>query len=641
MTIPILIAAILLAVPAASHADQIFLLTGLGNLFPVEYPQDALLPNGTVSLPPHLVREYPDGFFLVGDPHNAEIVSFPSVYRIPGAPIPHWIYGMVGGSPTISQVPNHGTYWYHNGHISLSTNGLDHTLTGPMAGRFFGGSPAYWQSSGYSTFHGNGTAAYSMSGVSHGGSPVEHFLVQKMCYEAPCGSVTVSRSHGSLLTFPGNLSEAPLYDTTLLGDDPVIVSQDHYIISDTTGGNVRLKATKYDYSRFEVRNVPPGTAYVITGVPYGGPGNPESWRDDTSRDCCHTPHRTILALRAGLLVSPGVISYSNETLGPGPRVSFAAYGDTLWHRGGLHGAWLLFDHHNGRVLKLPGSPPQLVVPGVYLSVPVSADTIFRDVAVAGGACGSPPRKTLGYLGGAVPAGGSVMVPTIPGYPTVCLVADGAPATLRYSHMIEETQTLSFRPDSHNRTWSGTPRQVPCPACGHDILYSEPRVLAHSHVSTVAARDGTAILDVAGFVGYSLAHTRIWDSVWQGTDPDRWSPKVTIQDGVLATVSAYRNGVLAASRDMPCDHVSDSRVSYDATPVGSTYTYHWSWTYSRSCSGDVAVRLDVQVDAGDIIDVVVRAAPRIRVVSGALDGTGFADTATSSAYLGGTLLKSYR
>ena len=638
----------------AAHGEQVFLLTGLGNLFPVEPLHDVRLPEGAVGLVPHLVRYDHPGFFIIGDPRDADALRFHSVYHIPSgaARDGNSVYAMVSGSPHSSTIPNRGPHWYENGRLVLSTNGLDHVLRQALPSRTFSGEPAYWPGSGYLTFHGNGTAAYLLRSVSHNGESVDDFLVEVACPDVPCGSVTAAKSRDRLLIFAGNLTDARLYDTVVLDGTPRVITEEHYLIADTTSGDVRLKAVRYDDSRLEIRNVPRGTAYVITPAgepfavsPYGAGGASPWWPAAyAAHGCCYTDHQTLPTIRAGLQTAVGAtISYDRDELASSPGaledVTVRVYPDTAWRQSRLAGGWLLFDHHNEKILRFSGTPERVVLAGAYLKVPSASGTTLSDVGVARYDCTFNPR-TLGYLSGGIPPGGSASIPVVPGHPMICMHADGIPAVIRYSEMAEETETIPFRPDSPRLAVPGKPERVPCGPCGHPRLLLESSVGAASHVSTISPRDGHLSLTVTGAASYLMNTTRTWDTTHRTFDASHWSPEVAILDEGGATVAVYRNGVLADSRAVSCQPSSTQRTAHSTTPVASTFVHHWSWNHDYSCTSRVDVRLTIQVAAGDIIDVTVSVSPDIRLDSADRDATGAADAGYEEASVTGILVKSY-
>ena len=640
------------AIPATAHAEQVFLLTDLGNMFPVEPHHLVRLPEGTVGLSPHLVQHTHDGFFIIGDPVNAQPLVFGSVYHVPSAVAGDGrsVYALVRGDPEANTIPNHGPHWYDNGRITLSTNGLDHVLRQALPSRAFSGEPAYWPGSGYMTFHGNGTAAYLLRTVTHNGVPVDHFLVEAICPGHPCGSVLAAKSHDRLLIFGGNLSDARLYDTVRLGGQPKVITQEHYLIADTTSGDVRLRAVAYDDSRLEIRNLPRGTAYLITGAgqplaPYGA-GPPAPWWPAAwaAHGCCYTDHTILPAFRAGLQAGSGTISYDSDVLAepPGGRgdILVRTYTDeVLWRQARLAGGWLLFDHHNDRVVRLSGTPERVVSANIYVKVPSASGTTLSEVGVARHDCAFYP-KGLGYLWGRILPGGSASIPVVPGHPMVCLHADGIPAVIRYAEMAEETETIPLRPASSEGPVPGAPQPVPCVSCGYHLLHLESAVEASSHVSTISPRDGPISVSVSGFAQYHLNTTRTWESTRPTLDVSHWAPGVVIRDDGSATISVYRNGVLAESLTVPCEAISEQRTVRSATAVSGTFVHHWSWTHDYSCVSRIDAQLTIQAAAGDIIDVTLSVRPDVLVHSAGRDTTGAADAGYERASVSGILVKSY-
>ncbi len=645
------LAAALLLGAGAAWAEQVFLLTDLGNMFPVEPRHAVRLPEGTVGLSPHLVQHLHDGFFVIGDPRHAQPLLFGSVYHVP-APVagdPRSVYALVRGSPELNLLPNRGPHWYDDGRITLSTNGLEHVLSRALPGKAFSGSPAYWPSSGYMTFHGNGTAAYLLRSVTHNGVPVDSFLVEATCPGSPCGSVLAARSQDRLLIFGGELADARLHDTVPLDGRPRVITEDHYLIADTTSGDVRIRAVAYDDSRLEIRNLPRGTAYLITGpgAPldlYGGVPHPWWQEAHAAHGCCYADHTVLPALRAGLQTGSGVVSYDSGILAGSPgrdtNVLVRTYPDgVLWRQDRLAGGWLLFDHHNDQVVRLAGTPERVVSAGIYVKVPSASGTTLSEVGTARYDCGLHPRG-LGYLWGRIPAGGSASIPVVPGHPMICLHADGIPAVIRYAEMAEETETVPLHPDSSSVVISGDPAQVPCISCGHPRLHLESAAGAASHASTVSPRDGPLTVTVSGFSEYRMNVTRTWSSTFGTLDVSYWSPGVTIRDGGGATISVYRNGVLAESLAVPCSASSGQATGHSSTRVGNTFVHHWSWTHEYSCGSRIDARLTVQASAGDIIDVSVSVRPDILVYSDSRQAAGVSDAGGEHASVGGILVKSY-
>lgn len=652
VTMLLAVAVLAALIPGMVHAEQVFLLTGLGNMFPVEPHHLVRLPEGTVGLSPHLVQHTHDGFFVIGDPLDAQPLVFGSIYHVPPmvAGDGRSIYALVRGDPQVNLIPNRGPHWYDNGRLTLSTNGLEHVLRQALPSRAFSGEPAYWPGSGYMTFHGNGTAAYLLRTVTHNGVPVDHFLVEATCPGHPCGSVLAAKSHDRLLIFGGNLSDARLYDTVRLDGRPRVITQDHYLIADTTSGDVRLRVVAYDGSRLEIRNLPRGTAYLITeaGQPLAlyGTGQAHPWWQvaHAAHGCCYTDHTILPALRAGLQAGSGTISYDSDVLAssPGERqdILVRTYADdVLWRQARLAGGWLLFDHHNDRVVRLSGTPERVISANMYVKVPSASGTTLSEVGVARYDCGFHPRG-LGYLWGRIPPGGSASIPVVPGYPMICLHADGIPAVIRYAEMAEETETIPLRPASSEGPVPGAPRPVPCVSCGYRLLHLESGIEAASHVSTISPRDGPISVSVSGFSEYRLNTTRTWESTRPTLDVSHWAPGVTIRDDGSATISVYRNGILADSTVVPCRAISEQSTGHSATIVSGTITHHWSWTHDYSCSSRIDAQLTILASAGDIIDVTVSVRPDVLVHSADRHATGLADTGHESASVGGILVKSY-
>ena len=615
----IILLLLLLVVPAA--ADQAYLLTGLGNLFVVEMPVSVVFPNGTVNQSPQTVRIDADVFFVTGRPHDAQPVLFDSVYH-PGISYGDAVHGMVSGTPHTSVVPGHGPYAYRNGIITSSTAGLDHTLDAPLPRRIYEGAQQYWHSSQYTIFQGNGTAVYSLSGEP------QHMLAERVCHAQPCGSITLARSHRNLLLYPGDPAGAPLYDTIHLGAHPTIISNQHYVIAETAAGAAGMRAVPYDYNKFEVRGMPAGTAYIMT--PNDG-SYQEWWDAHALHGCCYSPHHPAPHIRAGLQVSGDTISYPSTN----GTILFLSYPGTLWGEGP---GWLLFDHHNGQAVKFAG-PAKLVLAGTYVRIPYSTQADISDVIIAQD-CAAGPRRTLAYLAGQMEAGGHIMVPVVPGYPVVCIISGGLQSSLPVQGITEGDRTAAFEPRHLNVTGTDPPRILPCTSCGHDLAYADMQPDASSHVGTIAAHTGTLILDIDAQTRYDLSLQRTWSSD-RPHDISHWSPQTTTLDAGGAHVSVYRNGHLADTHHTACDAESSHHTSHTTYRVGSVYVYGWTWEYTHTCTTQVAARLHIPAEAGDIIDVIIRADPRILARTAAHDASGITDTTTHHTTLGGLVVKSYQ
>ncbi|MBI1658891.1 MAG: hypothetical protein IS632_09015 [Thaumarchaeota archaeon] len=400
-----------------AYGEQAYVLTSMGNLFVVD---GYVTPNGTDAL--QMVPHEFEGFFLAGGRHNAEVVPFNGTYHIPYvvAADSGSVYAAVRDTYVSSVVPNHGTYLYRNGHLELSTFGLEHVVRS-MYGRVFEGAPAWRGGTDYTTFYGGGRAAYTLQHVTHNGKAVDDFLAHMVCYVPPCGSITAAKSHDNLLVFSGTLEQARLYDVVQLGAEPAILSEDHYIIVDTANGTVRLRAAAYDYDTFQIRWMPNGTAYTISGLPAA------EWWPAGNISCCRAPPDSVTIYRAGVQTGSDTISYGSDSLagGQGSRHNIEArtYQDVLWWSGKVEGGRLLFDHVNGMVVRFAGSPDMVVLPGMYARVPAPAGTILSGVSVAEDACGTPPYVRMPYLDGET-SPESVLVPAVPGYSVLCVEIDG-------------------------------------------------------------------------------------------------------------------------------------------------------------------------------------------------------------------------
>ena len=401
-----------------AYGEQAYVLTSMGNLFVVD---GYVTPNGTGALQV-VPREF-GGFFLAGGHDDADIVSFNGTYHIPYvvAADSGSVYAAVRDTYVSSVVPNHGTYLYRNGHLELSTFGLEHVVRS-MYGRVFEGAPAWRGGIDYTTFYGGGRAAYTLQHVTHNGEAVDDFLAHSVCYVPPCGSITAAKSYDNLLVFSGTLEQARLYDVVQLGAEPAILSEDHYIIVDTTNGTVRLRAAAYDYGTFQIRWMPNGTAYTISGLPA------VEWWPGGNDTCCRAPPDSVTVYRAGVQTGSDTISYDSDSLagGQGSRYNIEArtYQNVLWWSGRAEGDRLLFDHVNGVVAGFAGSPDAVELPGMYARVPAPAGSILSGMSLAGDACDAPPYVRMPHLDGETPPEGSVLVPTVLGYSVLCVEVDG-------------------------------------------------------------------------------------------------------------------------------------------------------------------------------------------------------------------------
>ena len=393
-----------------AYGEQTYVLTSMGNLFVVD---GYATPNGTGA---HMEPHGFEGFFLAGGRHDADIVSFNDTYRIPYvvAADSGSVYAAVRDTYVSSVVPNHGTYLYRNGHLELSTFALEHVVRS-MYGRVFEG-PASWRGSiDYTTFYGGGKAAYTLQYVTHDGEAIDDFLAQMVCYVPPCGSITAAKSYDNLLVFSGTLEQARLYDIVQLGAEPAILSEDHYIIVDTTNGTVRLRAAAYDYDTFQIRWMPNGTAYTISGLPS------VEWWPAGNISCCRTPPDSVTVYRAGVQTGSDTISYGSDSLAGGQGshdIEARTYQDVLWWSGRAEGDRLLFDHVNGIVVRFAGSPDAVALLGTYARVPAPAGTVLSGVSLAEDACDTPPYIEMPYLYGETTME-SVLVPAVPGYSAMC------------------------------------------------------------------------------------------------------------------------------------------------------------------------------------------------------------------------------
>lgn len=630
-------------VSTISYGDQTFLLTELGNLFLVEPPYHTVTPNGTITPTPHLTYNAPQGFLLVGDTTNAKPLVFQSSYHVPDdmANSRNTYAWIKDTSSTSITIPNQGTYVYRGNHLYLSTEGLRQVLGSYIPHQIFEGTPAYSSGTGHLYLSGNGTAVYSLRDVTYGGESIDHFLIERRCGNVTCGKVTLATSPVSLLSYTSTLDTAPLQDIITLGNKPVIVTEDHYIISDTSGGPVRLRVVEYDPDLFEIRGLPSDTAYIIREHDPGGMFDwpPMAW---ASHGCCYTPHQTLSALRAGIHVAPSVVSYSSDTIAP--RTGFR--GDVtveiydisnLWS-GKLAGRWLLVDHQNAKLVSFSGSPTQILAPETYIQMPVATDTHIDDIGITSGSCSGYIRH-LPYLQGVISAGDAIYVPVMPRYDTICMRVNGVDTTLPYQDIIEPAETLSLGSYHANHTISGTPVSIPCVSCGHNIMRLSIDNGALLHTSTVAIRDGMISLHVTGSVLYDTSNTRTWDTGLAVSDVSYWSPKVVIRDQGAPTVSVYHNGIYHDSHTIPCTPISTQSDSYHRTAVSGIIVYRWEWSYSHVCDVSVGASFLVPVSAGDILDVTLNVEPDMALTT--TEVYGMRDNGYQGVSADAILIKSYR
>lgn len=627
----------------SAYADQTFLLTDLGNLFLVEPPYRTHTPNGTVTPTPHLMYHAPEGFFVVGDERNAKPVVFQSMYHVPSdISDSHATYAWIRDtSSTSSTVPNSGPYLYKGGHLYLSTEGLPQVLGRSIPHEIFEGVPTYASHTGYLYLGGNGTAAYSLKNVRYGGESIDHFLIERRCNTTPCGTVTLAASTVSLLGYTGSLDTAPLYDEITLGNAPVIVSEDHYIIADTGQGPVRLRVVEYDPNLFEIRGMPPGVAYIIRDAgdddTYEWP--PKSW---ASHGCCYTPHQISSVLRAGIQLASSTISYDSDVIAPnlGFRgdVTIEMYDVSAQWSGRLAGKWLLADHKNNRFVSFPGSPAQILAPETYIQVPTAVRMYAEDVALAIQSCSGYVRH-LPYLQGFVSAGGSMHIPVMPRYDTVCMKVNGVDIIIPYTDIIESVETLSLGSYQGNYTISGMPASIPCVRCGHDIMRLSMEDGALLHASTVAVQDGTISLHVTGNAWYSASNVRTWDTNLAVSDISYWSPTVTVRDYGAPVISVYHNGIHHESYTIRCTPVSHQSDSHQRISVSGISVYRWEWSYSHVCDTSVGASFFVPVSGGDILDVTLRISPDVALRTAKVAGTQ--DNGYQEVSADAILIKSYR
>ena len=624
----------------AAYGDQSYVLTGLGNLFAI-HGDPAAPPGGASGMTVRIVPHAFDGFFLAGDRLHATALSFHHTYRIPAgaAADPGSVYAAVRDPHVNSIVANHGTYTYRNGHLELSTQGLDHVLSA-MYGRVFAGSPSYWSGSEYVTFHGDGTAAYTLRFVTHNGKDVDDFLAHVVCYSQPCGTITAAKSRDDLMTFPGTLGQARLYDVVALGADPVIISEEHYIIANSTAGNLRVRAVPYDYDTFQIRGMPAGIAYTISELPSAGRAGGRA-----PQGCCHTPHEPVPAYRAGLQTGQGAISYYSDSLasaaGARHDVDVKTYSDVLWWSGRAAGSHLIFDYVNYNITRLPGPAGMAILPGAYIRVASSAGAALTDVRLAGSDCGGAPQFRMPHLSGVLPPGGGEYVPAAPGYGVLCVEMDGVEHAIPYRDMDGGAVAVPLPPRVYNGTAPPVPDASPCITCGHEMLQLRHDAGIYSHASVVAVRNGTMEVTVTGHGSYHSNTTRTWNTTHSAASVSHWAPSLMVRQDGSPTVSVYRNGALAEEVRSPCE--MDSRFySARTTQAGNAaHPYVWSHGHLYACEADVMSRVGVGVAAGDIIEVVLRVAPDMVYQTAGRDAAGAADAGNMAAKTGGTVLVSYR
>lgn len=627
----------------SAYADQTFLLTELGNLFLVEPPYLSVAPNGTVTPTPHMAYHTPEGFFLVGSERNAMPLVFQSSYHVPDSTAnSHTIYAWIGDTDSASStVPNHGPYQYRNGHLYLSSEGLPQVLGRYIPHQIFEGTPTYLSGTGYMYLGGNGTAAYSLKNIRYGGESIDHFLIERRCPTTPCGTVTLATSTSPLLRYTGALAAAPLQNEITLGNTPVIVTEDYYIIADTGQGPVRLRVVEYDPNLFEIRGMPPGMAYIIRESDSEGTFDwpPKAW---ASHGCCYTPHEISSALRAGIQRASSVISYDSDIISPsrGFRgdVIVEVYDISAQWSGRLAGKWLLADHRNDRLVSFSGSPAQILAPETYIQVPAAVRMYVEDVALGIHSCSGTVRY-LPYLQGFVSAGEAISVPVIPRYDTICMKVNDVDVVLPYQDIIESVETLSLGSYHANHTISGIPVSIPCVACGYDIMRLSIDQGVLLHASTVAVKDGMISLHITGNVRYSVSNVRTWDTNMAVSDISHWSPTVTVRDQGMPVISVYQNGIHYDSYTVRCTPISHQSDSYRHISVSGISIYRWEWSYSHVCDLPVSASFLVPVSGGDILDVTLRIGPDIALGTSEVAGTQDAGYQYVSA--DAILIKSYR
>lgn len=643
MMILLALALAILVSGTPAYSDQTFLLTELGNLFLVEPPYQSVTPNGTVTPTPHLAYHAPQGFFLVGSERNAKPLMFQSSYHVPDSvATSQATYAWIGdASSTSSTVPNHGPYQYRSGHLYLSAEGLPQVLGGYIPHQIFEGAPTYLSGTGYLYLGGNGTAAYSLKNVRYGGESVDHFLIERRCPTTPCGTVTLATSTISLLSHTGTSDTAPLQNKITLGNAPVVVTEDYYIIADTGQGPVRLRVAEYDPNLFEIRGMPPGTAYVIREADPGDTFDwpPKAW---ASHGCCYTPHEILSALRAGIQRVSSTISYDSDIISPnrGFRgdVTVEMYDISAQWSGRLAGKWLLADHLNGRLVSFSGSPSQILAPETYIRVPAAVRAYVEDVALSIHSCSGAVRY-LPYLQGFVSAGSSVSIPVMPRYDTICMKVNGLDVVLPYQDMIESVETLSLGSYIANHTISGPPASIPCVRCGHDTMRLSIDQGALLHASTVAVQDGMISLHVTGNVWYGVSNVRTWDTNLAVSDISHWSPTVTVRDQGMPVISVYQNGIHYDSYTARCTPVSHQSDAYQRIGMSGISVYRWEWSYSHVCDSSVGASFLIPVSGGDILDVTLRISPDIAL--GTVEVAGTQDNGYQHVSADAILIKSYR
>ena len=630
-----------------SYGDQVFLVTSLGNMFLVHEQHPFVKINNTISVTPHFVPKAFDGFYLTGQPRNADAIHFDATYRIPAitSQSPSSVYAAVQGPYTKSTVNNSGPYVYQNGYLKLSTFGLPHILHA-IYYKIYDGAPTYHAGSNYVTFGGNGTAAYTLQYVTYNNRAVDKFLVERICYATPCGHITMAKSGNNLLTYTGTLQSAALYDTIQLGNRPAIVDKDHYIISDTSSGGVRLKVAEYDPDTFQIRNMPRGTAYIIQDTASSQIDALPFWPFSyAAPSCCDAPHYTIPVHRAGLQTNHGAaISYDSDSLsektGSRHAIQVLTFTDTIWHRGYGANYWLVFDHINDHIIKTRDVSSMFIATPAYAAIPTSTDSALSDISLNKVGC-STKDIPLPYMEGTIQAGQILHIPAIPTHHILCLVDDGASHKIPYNTIQETSHTIPVRPTAHNITSVAPPDIIPCISCAHNTIQTKMGGTAISSAVTISSQDGIMDTSVSGYGTYDSTLTRTWTTTKPSSSVSFWNPEVVVRDGGSAHVSWYRNGMLVHSDKIHCERASYSDDTRRTIQQGMHVIHQWSYKYIHKCNSDIDAYHSIHVKQGDIIQVTLEISPDIAMRMDDHNNAGTSDTTMQHAAIGGIVVKSYR
>ena len=620
------------------YADQTFLVTSLGNIFLIH--EQHSMHNATVSPTPHFITKMFNGFYLIGTTHNAKAINFDATYVIPSSvsQSSSSIYGVIRDVYTQNIVDNHGPYIYENGRLHLSTFGLPHVLQ-TIHYKIYNGTSTYYASSNHVTFGGNGTAVYALKNITHGGQNIDDFLVERICYSTPCGSITMAKSNHNLLTYTGSLQDAGLYDTIHLGSKAVRINEDYYIIADTTAGPVRLKVVEYDPNKFQIRNMPLGVAYVIS-TNFDIPMWPFTYKFP---GCCHSPSYTMPAFKAGLQTGHSIVSYDSDSLAhkAGDRgiIQVRTYTDTLWYKGYMADYWLVFDHINNRIIKTAKSPSMLITATAYLVIPATVDTTLSDMSLNKISC-STRKISLAYLEGIIPAGQSIRIPAIPAHPILCMSSDGSPHIIPFNIIQESAQATPIRPASHNTTITSQPELIPCVSCTHDKMQSDMGGTAISSGVVMSSQDGAMEISLVGQATYSGIITRTWTSTQATSTVSFWDPQVIVRDGGSPVISWYLNGILVEFDTVQCKQISHTNDTVHSIQQGGHTIHRWSYEYAHTCEVDIDVHHVMQVKSGDTIQVTIHASPDIVVRTDDHNNNNIIDTIQQHAKISGIIVKTY-